>query len=472
MAFNATNPVTVGLATKKDHYDRAFDNTIALREGGVAIASQAALDFIHASSATQLARVAAVASKYPRLNAAGSAWEMEQPALSQTFRGLTLRTHPDADVAASKVYLDHADEIVMHDGTRVADWDDLTADLTASGPNGLDTGTEGASRWYEIHAIRKSSDGTKGLLLHRAKDYALDQSNTTTNGDVGFRDVAAHTTLAQRFVAGANGQLPFVDLKWSRSGTISGRVWLTLESESAGNPSGVALATSDKLDANLIASTSHVVRHVFRSPYTLVSGTAYYIVARGDFAIGVNSLLWRSNSTSVYASGFLTQGDAGGAYTAAGGGTYDGYFVVYVTQNYTAVTMPSGYDQRAHVGWVYNNSSSDFNKFSACDRHVTTYPASAVVTTGSATISTLLDLSSMAPPVPVTLEGLLVAQTTAGSTAAFTPRLGVTDDNYAFFTGAGAYYVYIYAGLHVEFQHMFYYVSGGAVTAFVPVFRW
>lgn len=28
MAWNATNPVTVGAATKKDHYDRVFDNVV------------------------------------------------------------------------------------------------------------------------------------------------------------------------------------------------------------------------------------------------------------------------------------------------------------------------------------------------------------------------------------------------------------------------------------------------------------
>jgi hypothetical protein len=77
--FNATNPVVVGGATKKDDYDRAFDDLLALYSGQMAIASQAALDFVYASSATQLARVAAVASKYPRLNAAGSAWEMAIP---------------------------------------------------------------------------------------------------------------------------------------------------------------------------------------------------------------------------------------------------------------------------------------------------------------------------------------------------------------------------------------------------------
>lgn len=31
MAFNATNPVTVGAATKKDHYDRVFANTVLLK---------------------------------------------------------------------------------------------------------------------------------------------------------------------------------------------------------------------------------------------------------------------------------------------------------------------------------------------------------------------------------------------------------------------------------------------------------
>lgn len=32
MAFNTSNPVVVGAATKKEHYDRAFDNGVALKE--------------------------------------------------------------------------------------------------------------------------------------------------------------------------------------------------------------------------------------------------------------------------------------------------------------------------------------------------------------------------------------------------------------------------------------------------------
>lgn len=51
------------------------DNLIALREGGIAIASQAAQDFIFAASSTQLGRLAAVSGRVPKYN--GSAWTME-----------------------------------------------------------------------------------------------------------------------------------------------------------------------------------------------------------------------------------------------------------------------------------------------------------------------------------------------------------------------------------------------------------
>jgi hypothetical protein len=76
MAWNATNPVTVGAATKKDHYDRAFDNLLELRAGGIAIASQAAGDFLYATSATQMGRKAkGTGLQVPRINAGATDWE-------------------------------------------------------------------------------------------------------------------------------------------------------------------------------------------------------------------------------------------------------------------------------------------------------------------------------------------------------------------------------------------------------------
>jgi hypothetical protein len=55
------------------------DNETELRGGGVAVASQAALDFVFASSASQFGRLAPAARQIPRLNAAGNAWEMVNP---------------------------------------------------------------------------------------------------------------------------------------------------------------------------------------------------------------------------------------------------------------------------------------------------------------------------------------------------------------------------------------------------------
>lgn len=41
--FSATDPVSVGLSTKADHYHRVFDNTVALQQGSVAL-TQVTLD--------------------------------------------------------------------------------------------------------------------------------------------------------------------------------------------------------------------------------------------------------------------------------------------------------------------------------------------------------------------------------------------------------------------------------------------
>lgn len=56
--FNASNPVSVGLATKVDHYDRVFNNTVGLYAGEMSIASQVANAILFASSTTQLAVLA------------------------------------------------------------------------------------------------------------------------------------------------------------------------------------------------------------------------------------------------------------------------------------------------------------------------------------------------------------------------------------------------------------------------------
>lgn len=76
--FNATNPVSIGAATKKDHFDRAFDNILVLRDGGIAMAGQAAggEDVVLSSNASQLKVLAmGLAQQVLRVNTAGTALE-------------------------------------------------------------------------------------------------------------------------------------------------------------------------------------------------------------------------------------------------------------------------------------------------------------------------------------------------------------------------------------------------------------
>jgi hypothetical protein len=466
MAYVTPSTALTGdLIAAADWNKNTVDNPIALRTGAIALTSQAVGDLVVATSATQLGRVADVAtgqvlvsggvatapaySASPSitsltlataltvpnggtgvatqqaygvlvggttstgamqsitpgtstkvLTSAGTgalpAWS--QPSnLTQSFRGLTLQTSPDSDLSAANVFLNHADEIVMQDGVSVSDWNDLTANIAVSGAGGLDTGSEGASRWYYIHAIRKSSDGTKNLLLHRAKSYAADQTQATSNTTLQLRDVAARNYVGQTLTAGLSGPAPFVDVAITKVLAPTGNIWC----EYRNSTGATVLATSDKLDVSLVSTTAQWVRFIFRTPPTLAASTAYMLVIAGDFTISVTNYVNISlQNTNPYASGTAQVGTSAPVWTSIPAS--DIAFKTYVTQNDTALTMPSGYDQYAQVGWVYNNSSSNFNAFSARDRDVAALVAQKIGTT-TATIGTLVDLTAFLPPSPVTL---------------------------------------------------------------------
>lgn len=94
-----------------------------------------------------------------------------------------------------------------------------TLDITASGANGLDTGSEAASTWYYIWAIRKSTDGTvAGLFSTSATAPTMpsgyDQKalvgvvrNDSSSNFIGFRQTGKIWTylLGQTLVSGAPG---------------------------------------------------------------------------------------------------------------------------------------------------------------------------------------------------------------------------------------------------------------------------
>lgn len=400
--------------------------------------------------------------------------------LKQNFRGLQLRTHPDVDKAASQVLLVRADEIVMQDGASIPTWANLVADLTVSGAGGLDTGTEGASRWYELYAIRKSSDGTKNLLWHRALNNGSDAAFTTAS-DAGRALRRATSTATDKLAQGlqfANAKpVPYVDVQLVRAGSVVGNVWFTLESDSSGSPSGTVLATTDKLDGSLISTSNQIIRFIFRTPATVATTTQYHLVLQGDYTRSDTvNISWRGVAAGGYANGSAKEYN-GSAWSAASG-VGDFYFNAYTEQNNTALTLPSGYDQYAKIGAAYNDSGSNLKGFLQHGR--TTQPlALQQLASAFADINAqLLDLTAFIPPGPIRLW-TLIESATAGTEGYVSPvpnGFGITTTKrLAGGTGAtvaGIGYIANALDILTETQACYLRISGNTGNFFAISWEW
>lgn len=388
MAYNPTNPVVVGAATKKDHYDRAFDNTVAIYAGAMGLSGQAAGGDIAPSSATQLAHFAAGRQ------------------LRQSFRGLHDGTHQDADVAAAKTMVRSCKEAVMHDGTRVADWTNIVTDMGTNGAGGLLTGAEAASTWYRRYLLRKSSDGTKSSGLLQMKDYFLDQQQTTQNSTIALRSAAStNIKIGQTWQPATTGLRDKFAVQLQRTGSPSGRIKLGVYATAAGAPTGAALFYSDNLDASLVATSLQYIAFPCRNPSSLTAGTKYALILEGDYTeSGANNISWgRNTGADNYANGEVYTFD--GTTWSAGGANNDFVFKDYVTRNDLDIAsyLPAGYDQYCEITPVYNDSGSNLWPFVAIDRRVWFYYRSSLGSI-TATVATLVE-AALLPPRPCVVIG-------------------------------------------------------------------
>ena len=323
---------------------------------------------------------------------------------SQTFRGLSLRSHTDSDSVTTKIIMPHADEIVMNDGESVTPADNLVFNKATTGSVGGMQTASAVSTWNKLYYIRKSADGVGGLWGLRAKDYLIDAQFTTTpdiSRNVRIATSTATDKVAQGFQLTTAGKVEFVDVQLNRAGSINGNYWFTIESDAAGSPSGTVLATSDKYDASRLTTAQVVVRVPFRTPATLSSGTQYHLIIQGDWT--------RSDSVYVAWAGVVAGGYTNGVSKEYNGTTWsstagvnglDRYFKIYVTENDTSISLPSGFDQYAHIGWFYVDSGGLIRRFTQTDRQVRTSLGSSwkigAFTTG---FKGLQDASTFFPPV-------------------------------------------------------------------------
>jgi hypothetical protein len=399
--------------------------------------------------------------------------------LSQSFRGLSVQTHPDADKAAAQVRLVHADAIVMNDGQEIATWDNLDASLAASGAGGLDTGTEQASTWYQVHAIYNGT--TKNIMFHRAKDYFFDQDITAgEDGAVALRDAAARTRIAQGFKTTNAGLCEFVDVKVFKTNSPTGNFWFTIEATSGGVPSGTPLATSDKYEVSLLTATPGLIRMPFRIPASLSAATQYHLVAYGDFTISAtNFMSWRADTTAAaYANGSKATWDGA---TWTNDTSADFTCKIYITRNDTAVTMPSGYTQRALIGYAYNNSGSNLKHFWQKDR--LTYCGGDdndwQIGTLAGTTPFLVDLFAFVPPVNNKLSLSIYNATASHCGMGVLSCIGITATSASERIGqsivvvtSSGYYVTTPPMVFDAYQGMMHIVAAGSTQPYVAAFEW
>jgi len=160
-------------------------------------------------------------------------------------------------------------------------------------------------------------------------DGSVDQSQTTQNSSSTFG--AADTTtnrnkLAQSFVASKN-LLRGVNLyKAADSGTFTGTVTVSLQADSSGSPSGVALATKTISNAFWLAYPVGDFSVLFSAEYASTPGTTYWIVLETSTADSVNHPNIGINTAGGYASGSAKFRNTTDGWTAIA--TIDLYFKV------------------------------------------------------------------------------------------------------------------------------------------------
>jgi len=314
------------------------------------------------------------------------------------FRGFTMTTSlADKSANGTQLIVYRLDEVTMDDGEIVSNWTvPSTIDITASGVNGLDGGSANANTVYEVYAIRQRSTGIQGFILHRALDRKPDQntfvntfwpmaSATTALNSLGANNTSnLYIKLAQSFTPNVTGNIASIDLKLMKTGTPTGNMWVTLEANTAEVPAGTTLVTSRKMDVSRCPSTGANVRFVFDNTTSLTAGTSYFWIFNSDYAGSTTAFInvaYSGANTNIGANGVnrgVPYGNTGASWVNIQGTTQPGQTLAlntffYRTQmeaNNVTVTMPTGYDQKCLLGYVFTDDVSKLKESSQFERTI------------------------------------------------------------------------------------------------------
>lgn len=312
---------------------------------------------------------------------------------TQSFRGLTLCTSMADKIAnGTQLTVYRCDEVVMDDGEVVTGWTvPATINMATTGAGGLDGGTANANTWYEVYAIRNRTDGSKNFIIHRALDRLPNQNTFNASfypiqagaaAGLGANNTSnLYIKLAQSFTPNVSGPLTSLEIRAFRTSTPTGNMWLTIEANSAGSPSGTTLTTSRKMDVARLPLTNPAnVRFVFDNTANVTAGTSYFWIFNSDYAGSATAFInvtYSLANTDIGANGVnrgLPYGNTGAAWAALNPGIGTFIYKTYIESNSNAVTMPTGYDQKCLISYIATDSSSKIKEFSQRDRVIMPYP--------------------------------------------------------------------------------------------------
>jgi hypothetical protein len=322
------------------------------------------------------------------------------------FSGLLLQTNPDASLEKDSVELVEVEYISMEDGTVLNNstgaWTGKEASI--AGPSGfaggLDAGTEENGVWYEIYAIASETGANRDLLLHKSHVWAI-ETNYPAGDDAAqpLKSDATNSNIAQGFQVGNDGPCIYVEVLLARFGNPSGHLYFTIETDSAGSPSGTVVDSTYQYSAARISTTPTWVRLPIRNNTSLSAATQYHLRMWGTWGTSpTNYIAWRYDASApTYATGTLKRYNAT-AWSDAGG---DALFSVGIERNRNNVVLPSGYTKKRMLGWVFNDAAGNFVQFVQIDRHrrnAIIDPSTGVVWIASGSAE-LVDLLAFIPPL-------------------------------------------------------------------------
>ena len=146
---------------------------------------------------------------------------------------------------------------------------------------------------------------TLATKLQESEPLIMGQVYTTTGtNDIVLRNgTNDNIKLSASFTQSGAHQVKRVGLRLKNNGTITaGKLMtLTIETDTAGDPTGTALGTADTVLCSAVGTTYDWVVFTFAKPVDLADATVYHLVLAGDYTVSSsNNITWR---TATVASG-------------------------------------------------------------------------------------------------------------------------------------------------------------------------